>query len=64
MPDHLHLIVDPRDGRMREFTGKLKSLSAKAIVDVASGIVFEIDSEGSHRVWESFKATPLCGVAG
>ena len=24
MPDHTHLIVNPRDGRIREFTGKLK----------------------------------------
>ncbi len=31
MPDHLHLIVNPRDGRVIEFTGKLKSLAARAI---------------------------------
>ena len=60
MPDHLHLIVNPRDGRIREFTGALKSLSAKAIVKTAPGIGFKIDSEGSHQVWQdSFKATPL-----
>jgi hypothetical protein len=60
MPDHLHLIVNPQDGRIREFTGKLKSLSAKAIIKVARGIDFKLDSEGSLRIWqESFKAIPL-----
>jgi REP element-mobilizing transposase RayT len=60
MPDHLHMIVNPQDGQIREFTGKLKSLSAKSIVKVAHGIDFKLDSEGSSHVWqESFKATPL-----
>jgi len=63
MPDHLHLIVNPQDGRIKEFTGKLKSLSAKAIIEVAQGIDFKLDSEGSHNVWqESFKAIPLWSV--
>lgn len=30
MPDHFHLISNPRDGRIREFIGELKSLSAGA----------------------------------
>jgi REP-associated tyrosine transposase len=61
MPDHTHLIVNPQDGRIREFTGKLKSLSARAIVQKAHGINFQVDSEGSsYQVWqESFKAVPL-----
>jgi REP element-mobilizing transposase RayT len=60
MPDHIHLIVNPQDGRIKEFTGKLKSLSAKAIVKSAQGIHFKLDSEGCHQVWqESFKAVPL-----
>ena len=60
MPDHLHLIVNPKDGRIREFTGKLKSMSARAITKTARGINFKIDSEGSLQVWqESFKAIPL-----
>jgi len=46
MPDHLHLIVNPQDGRIREFTGRLKSLSARAITKTARGIKFELDSEG------------------
>lgn len=61
MPDHTHLIVNPKDGRIREFIGKLKSLSARAIVQTAHGIHFKFDpEESSHLVWqESFKATPL-----
>jgi REP-associated tyrosine transposase len=60
MPDHLHTIVNPRDGRIKEFTGKLKSLSARAITKSANGIDFKLDSEGSLHVWqESFKAIPL-----
>ena len=60
MPDHTHLIVNPRDGRIKEFTGKLKSLSAKDIVQATHGINFKQDSEGSFHVWqESFKAIPL-----
>ena len=61
MPDHTHLIVNPQDGRIREFTGKLKSLSARAIIKNARGIDFQLDSEGSsYQVWqESFKAVPL-----
>jgi REP element-mobilizing transposase RayT len=60
MPDHFHLIVNPKDGRIKEFTGKLKSLSAKAIIKAARGIDFKLDSESSLHVWqESFKAVPL-----
>jgi putative transposase len=60
MPDHLHLIVNPEDGRIIEFTGKLKSLAARAITKTATGIQFKQDSEGSLCVWqESFKAIPL-----
>jgi len=60
MPDHLHLIVNPQDGRIIEFTGKLKSLAARAITKTALGIQFKRDSEGSLCVWqESFKAIPL-----
>ena len=60
MPDHFHMIVNPRDGRIKEFTGKLKSLSARAISGKAQGIKFQLDPEGALQVWqESFKATPL-----
>jgi len=60
MPDHLHLIVNPQDGRVKEFTGQLKSLSALGITKTARGINFKLDSDGSFHVWqESFKAIPL-----
>ena len=60
MPDHLHLIVNPRDGRIIEFTGQLKSLAARAITQSSVNIHFKQDSEGSCQVWQdSFKAIPL-----
>jgi len=43
MPDHLHLIVNPKDGRIKEFVGKLKSVSARAITKTARGIDFKVD---------------------
>ena len=60
MPDHFHVIVNPRDGCIKEFTGKLKSVAARAITKNVRGIKFQIDSEGCFQVWQdSFKATPL-----
>jgi len=61
MPDHFHLIVNPRDGCIKEFTGKLKGLSAKAIVGKVTDINFKFDQdELSYLVWqEGFKAIPL-----
>ena len=40
MPDHFHLIANPRDGRIKEFTGQLKAVSAKAIVRSNRRFVF------------------------
>ena len=64
MPDHFHLIVNPQDGKIQGFCGALKSLTAKAIVDVTGDrrfILEKPDQDGStHQVWqESFKAFPL-----
>ena len=64
MPDHIHLIVNPRDGHIRGFVGALKSLSAKRIVEVTGDSRFireRPDADGSmHQVWqESFKGLPL-----
>jgi putative transposase len=63
MPDHIHLIVNPKDGRIREFTGKLKGLSAKELIEVTGGKRFELqnsDDGATHQVWqESFKAQKL-----
>lgn len=59
MPDHFHLISNPRDGRTKEFIGTLKSLSAKSIVSVCKQFPFAAGPDG-HQVWqESFKAMPL-----
>ena len=64
MPDHVHMIVNPRDGDVKGFAGALKSLSAKKIVEVNSDPTFlrvTPDLDGSlHQVWqESFKGMPL-----
>jgi REP element-mobilizing transposase RayT len=59
MPDHFHLISNPRDGQIREFVSELKSFSAKRIVRESKRFHFRVDEDG-HRVWqESFKAMPL-----
>ena len=63
MPDHIHLIVNPKDGDIREFTGKLKGVSATRIVELTGGQQFELekpDHDATHQVWQdSFKAQPL-----
>jgi hypothetical protein len=59
MPDHLHLIANPQDGQIKEFTGQLKAVSAKAILRVNRRFVFAETDEG-HQVWqESFKDIAL-----
>jgi REP element-mobilizing transposase RayT len=58
MPDHFHLICNPRDGCIREFCRDLKSAAAKSIVR-SSRLLFRETLEG-HQVWqESFKAMAL-----
>ena len=64
MPDHFHLIVNPRDGRIRELTGALKSLSAQAIVHAVPDLSFKLaqpkPNQSEHQVWqESFKDLAL-----
>jgi REP element-mobilizing transposase RayT len=34
MPDHIHLIVNPRDGDIQGFAGALKSLGAKKVIEL------------------------------
>ncbi|MCU1263786.1 MAG: transposase [Acidobacteria bacterium] len=59
MPDHFHLIANPRDGRIQEFTGELKALAAKAIVRAESRFKF-LETDEGHHVWqESFKDVAL-----
>gem|GEM_PF-237581 len=64
MPDHFHMIVNPRDGDIRRFAGALKSLAAGRIIDISDDRRLQRkrpDKDGSvHQVWqESFKALPL-----
>ena len=57
MPDHFHLIANPRDGRIKEFTGQLKAVSAKAIVRINSRFP---ETDKGYQVWqESFKDVAL-----
>jgi REP element-mobilizing transposase RayT len=68
MPDHFHLIVNPRDGNIQGFAGTLKSLLAARIIRITKDVRFKLkkpDKDGSiHQVWQdSFKAL-LCGVSG
>jgi putative transposase len=57
MPDHFHLISNPRDGRIREFIGSLKSLSARRMLRTPNQFLSVADG---HHVWQqSFKAMPL-----
>ena len=58
MPDHLHLVLNPKGGDIRTAAGILKSLSAKRIVELAPENIFF--KNGENQVWqESFKALPL-----
>ncbi|MGH9763157.1 MAG: REP-associated tyrosine transposase, partial [Blastocatellia bacterium] len=60
MPDHIHLVVNPRDGRIQELTGKLKSMISRRIIPLFPQGSFVIGHTEAHQVWqESFKATPL-----
>lgn len=52
MPDHFHFVVNPQDGRIIEFTGKLKSISARSIIASAPDLGVGSAADGSvHQVW-------------
>ena len=60
MPDHFHLMVNPRDGRIKELMQALNSLSAREIVRLAADTSFKTADGERNQVWqESFKAQPL-----
>jgi putative transposase len=63
MPDHCHLIVNPRDGQIKELTGAMKGLSARYIIDAEAGEFFAGGSAAdgvTHQLWqESFKDLAL-----
>ena len=63
MPDHFHMIANPRDGDIKGFAGTLKSKLAREIIELTGNqfLLKEPSNKGSHyQVWqESFKAVPL-----
>jgi len=59
MPDHFHLVVNPRDGNIREWIGALKALSANNLIAICPADSFGSRQAG-HKVWQDgFKALPL-----
>ena len=42
MPDHFHLIVNPRGGDIQGFAGALKSLTAREIIAITKDVRFEL----------------------
>jgi putative transposase len=60
MPDHFHLILNPRDGDIKGFTGALKSVAAGRIIETSEDKRFQQRDGLTHQVWQdSFKALPL-----
>jgi len=64
MPDHFHLIVNPRDGDIQGFAGALKSLLAARIIEITHDRRFRLKvpdrDDSTYQVWQdSFKAFPL-----
>jgi putative transposase len=63
MPDHFHLVANPKDGNIKGFAGALKSKLARQIIELTGDrfLLNEPGADGSiHQVWqESFKAMPL-----
>lgn len=52
MPDHFHFISNPRDGRIKEFAGALKSLSAKRMIELEHRFNFRkaaVEADGSEH---------------
>lgn len=58
MPDHFHLITNPKDDKCKAWTSALKSLTAKKLIELNPG-KFTI-GEDKNQVWqESFKGLQL-----
>ena len=68
MPDHFHLILNPRDGEIQGLCGALKSLTAKKIVEVtgAPRFVLEKPDKTDPFIRSGNRASRLllCGVHG
>ena len=59
MPDHFHLIVNPRDGDIQTWIGELKSLSARRLVDANPPGLFRKKEDGKQVWQESFRTLRL-----
>jgi len=63
MPDHFHLIANPKDGDIKGFAGALKSKLARQVIEWTGDrfLLPKPRADGSiHQVWqESFKSMPL-----
>jgi len=64
MPDHLHMIVNPRDGAISELIASLEGLSSSRILAAEPGVPSTVNqteiSDPLPQVWQKpFKATPL-----
>jgi REP element-mobilizing transposase RayT len=63
MPDHFHLIANPRDGDIQGFIGTLKGKLSMHIIELTGDrfLLPKPRADGStHQMWqESFKAVPL-----
>jgi putative transposase len=63
MPDHFHLIANPKDGDIQGFIGALKGKLSTPIIELTGNrfLLPKPRADGStHQVWqESFKAVPL-----
>src|SRR5215204_2008890 len=59
MPDHFHLIVNPRDGDIQSWIGELRSLSARTLIEINPIGLFKKNDE-ENEVWqESFRTLRL-----
>ena len=59
MPDHFHLIVNPRDGDIQTWIGDLNSRSARQLIDANPLGLFKKNEE-ENQVWqESFRTLRL-----
>ncbi len=63
MPDHFHLIANPKDGNIQGFIGALKSKLSLTLIHLTDDrfLLPKPSIDGSiHQLWqESFKAVPL-----
>jgi REP element-mobilizing transposase RayT len=68
MPDHCHLIVNPRDGRITDLAGAMKGLSARRMINVSAPGTFLLEKPApdgaTHQVWQRALKLFRYGVIG